>query len=212
MLRESKDDLRTPFVAGDTLGMLKASARPLVNPLIDEAIAQVRKDLGPDDRLDLIHQIAEWNPDITEPELREDIRDSRFWVTRARDVGKITTLAMVVAGSIILGVIQLPSLANALRWPGLTLLLTGVFFFVVGKVLESVVPERLANVVEQNADKVTDVPPSVTALGGDLLVSLGAQLTAGFAGPSLTLIVIGALLFGASFLVFLIKPLIPFGK
>ena len=75
--------------------------------------------------------------------------------------------------------------------PGLTLFLTGVFFLVVGKVLESQVPERLANVVEQNADKVTDVPPSVTNLAGDLLISLGTQLTAGFTGPSVTLIVIG---------------------
>ena len=192
--------------------MLKASARPLVNPLIDEAIAQVRQDLGPDDRLDLIHQIAEWNPDFTEAELRADINEGRTWVTKAQDFGKITTLAMVIVGSILIGLIQLPSLANALRWPGTTLLLTGVFFFVVGKVLESEVPKRLATAVEQDADRVTEVPPSVTDLGGDLLISFGAQLTSGFAGPSLTLIVLGAVLFGASFLVFLVKPLIPFAK
>jgi len=59
---------------------------------------------------------------------------------------------------------------------------------------------------------VTEVPPSVTILGGDLLISFGESITEGFADPSLTLIIVGAVVFAASFLVMLIRPFVPFIK
>ena len=67
----------------------------------------------------------------------------------------------------------------------------------------------LAEVVERGAEEITAVPPSVTILGGDLLISFGKQLNEGFADPSLTLVIVGAILFGASFLVFIVRPFIP---
>jgi len=36
-------------------------------------------------------------------------------------------------------------------------------------------------------------------LGGDILISFGTQITAGITGPSLLLLILGAILFGASF-------------
>ena len=218
-LVENREELRGPFEAGDTIAMLKVSARILAGPLMDKAIDNVRDDLSPGDRLDLIHQIAEWNPSTPEAQIREDLDEGRRWISRARGFGGLTTLIMVIGGSILMGLVFYPNLASVLRWPGVTLLITGTFFFVLGKIAESKVPDRLADLVETGADKLTDVPPTVTDLGGDLLISFGTQITAGIAGPSVTLLILGAILVGASFFTVPIKAgmkgikrIIPFGR
>ena len=212
LLVAGREQLRKPFEAGDTLGMLKVSARLLAEPLMDQAIDTVREDLGPGDRLDLIHQIAEWNPDRSEAQIRADIEEGRDLLSRARRFGELTTLIMVIGGAILMGLVHFPNLTGMLRWPGITLLLTGVVFFVLGKIAESEVPDRLTDAVELGADKATDVPQAVTDLGGDILVSFGMQMTDGIAGPSITLIVIGVILFGASFFTIFIKRFIPIVK
>ena len=83
--------------------------------------------------------------------------------------------------------------------------ITGSSFFVIGKIAESIVPDKLAEVVKAGADRVSNIPPSITDLGGDILVSFGIQLTSGIAGSSLILLIIGAALFGASYLTIVIK-------
>ena len=198
-LVEKREALREPFEAGDTIAMLKVSARTLAGPLIDNAIDRVREDLSAGDRLDLIYQIAEWYFDTSEAEIREDLDDGRKWVSRADSFGELTTLIMVIGGSTLMALVFYPRLANILRWPGITLFFTGAVYFVLGKIAESRVPGRLADLVQTGADKVTDVPQAVTDLGGDLLISFGTQITSGIAGPSLTLLIIGVILFGASF-------------
>ena len=212
LLRESREDLRASFVAGDTLEVLKAAARPLATPLIDEALAQIRSELDEGDRIDLIRQIADYDDDITEEEVRLEIAAARKWVTRSGNFGNVVSLAMIIVGSIIMGLIHLPSLSGALRWPGITLLLTGVFYYVAGRVLESEVPDRLATVVERGTDQVSAIPPSVSDLGTDLLVSFGSQLVSGYEAASITVIVVGAVLIAGSFFVSLVKPFIPFVK
>tara|TARA_B100000315_G_scaffold242742_1_gene265303 strand:+ start:2194 stop:3492 length:1299 start_codon:yes stop_codon:yes gene_type:complete len=208
-LRLSRSEIRSQFIQGDTLGVLKQAARPLATPLMDDALDEIRKELDQGDRLDLIHRITAWNDDISEAELRSDIDDGRDWVNRGRDFGKPLALIMVVGGSILMGLVHFPSLSSGLRWPGAALAFTGAVFFGVGKVVQSRVPDWLRDLVDRGAEDVSDIPPSVTGLGGDLLVSFGKQLTDGFVGPSLTLLIIGGLLVGGSFLVFLVKPFIP---
>ena len=212
LFRSNREVLRKPFEDGDTLGMLKVSARLLAEPLMDQAIDRVREDLSEGDRFDLIRQLGEWNPDRSEAQIRADLDEGREWVSRARSFGELTTLVMVIGGAIVMGLVFLPTLTGMLRWPGIALLSTGAFFFVAGKIAESEVPKRLADVIETGADQVSGVPPSVTDLGGDILISFGSQLTDGFTGPSLTLLIIGAILFGASFFTIIIKRFIPIVK
>ena len=212
LLVAGRERLREPFVAGDTLGMLKVSARLLAEPLMDKAIDKVRDGLSPGDRLDLIRQFAEWNPDSSEAEIRADIEDGRDLVSTARNFGELTTLLMVIVGAVLMGLVHFPNLTGMLRWPGITLLVTGVVFFVLGKIAESQVPGRLTDAIQIGADKVTDVPQAVTDLGGDILVSFGTRLTEGIAGPSITLLVIGVILFGASFFTIAFKRFIPMVK
>jgi hypothetical protein len=211
-LEDGKGQLRIPFEAGDTLEVLKASSRLLATPLMDAATKKVREDLSDGDRLDLIHQIAEWDDNTTEADIRRDLNDARGWVSRARNFGGLATWLMVIGGAVLMGLVHLPRLAGMLRWPGVALLLTGSFFFVLGKVAESEVPNRMKQVVDAGAGQVSDVPPSVTVLGGDLLVSFGTQMTEGIAGPSLILLIIGAVLIGASFFTAPITKVLPFVK
>lgn len=211
-LVDDREKLRAPFEAGDTIEMLKVSARSLADPLMDEAIDQVRGNLSPGDRLDLIHQIAEWDATTQEAQIRADLDEGRRWISRARGFGELTSLIMVIGGAILMGLVYYPNLASMLRWPGLTLFLTGAVLFVLGKVAESEVPDRLTNVLETGADKVTGVPPAVTDLGGDILISFGTQITAGITGPSLLLLILGAILFGVSFFTLPIKRFVPFLK
>ncbi len=200
-LRSRRSDLREHFVAGEAREVLKVAARPLAEPVMDDAIQEVRDELEDGDRLDLIHRIAVWNDDITEEELRSDIDTARDWVNWSQKFGKPLALVMLILGSILLGLIHYPSVKNILRWPGLTLFLTGLVFFITGKVMESQIPDRLQDLVDRSASQASVVPESVTGLGGDLLVSFGQQLTSGFAAPSLTILIIGALLFGSSFFI-----------
>ena len=81
-----------------------------------------------------------------------------------------------------------------------------------GKIAESEGPDRLTYIIETGADRVSEAPPSVTDLGGDILISFGSQLTDGFVGPSITLLVIGAVLVGSSFFTIIIGRFVPFVK
>ena len=200
-LLNERAEIERTFVDGDTRGVLKLAARPLATPLMNDAIVRIQEELDDQDRLDLIHQVSVWNDDFTEAELRSDIDSTRDWLNWSQKFGKAVALAMLIAGSALLALVHYPSLKNGMRWPGLTLLLTGVVFFVAGKVLESQLPDRLQDLVERSTSQVSGMPASVTDLGGDLLVSFGNQLTTGIAAPALTLLIIGALLFGASFFV-----------
>ena len=211
-LNDGKGELRLPFAMGDTLEVLKVSTRLLAGPLMDDAIESVRTDLDENGRFDLIRQLAEWDDDTTEAEIRQDIDDGRVLVSRANNFGDLTSLIMVIGGAVLMGLVFFPTLSSMLRWPGVALLITGAFFFVAGKIAESEVPDRLTDVIESGADKVSEVPPSVTDLGGDILISFGSQLTDGFVGPSITLLVIGAVLLGSSFFTIVIKRFIPIVK
>ena len=89
-LLATEGEIRQAFVVeGDTRFVLKLAARPLATPIMDDAIARVREELDEQDRLDLIHQLALWNADFTEAELRFDIDTSRKWLNRGlTDLGK----------------------------------------------------------------------------------------------------------------------------
>ncbi len=70
-------------------------------------------------------------------------------------------------------------------------------------------PGKLRELVESGATGSGDVPASVNALGGDLLVSFGKHLVGGIDGPALVVLIIGAVLFFASFFVFLLRRRFP---
>jgi hypothetical protein len=105
--------------------------------------------------------------------------------------------------------IYLPSLTNALRWPGLTLLLTGGVLYVLAKVLENTLPPRLNDLIDSNIAGMSELPPSAAELIADIAHSLVQRSVEGIATPALVLLVLGAILFAGSFLLPLLKPYAP---
>ncbi len=197
-LQEAEPDIEREFVVeGDTHGMLKVAARPLADPLIDDAVLRIREQLEPQDRVDLIHQLALWNDAISEMELRQRVGTVRGQLASLRKFDRLAAWPMVVGGSILLVLLFWPRLRDGLRWAGLTLLLTGLVIFIGGKVLESQVPYRLSELAEWGNQAAT-IPPSVTALCSDLLVAFGKGLTEGIAGSALIPLAVGAVLFAGS--------------
>ena len=209
ILKNSKEDLRAPFENGDTIQVLKVSARLLAEPKIDTAIDGVRENLTGTGQFDLISQIVEWDGDRTESQLRADLAGGRDWISKASNFGDMTSLVMVIGGTAIMGLIFFPTLSGMLRWPGTTLIITGGFFFAVGKIAQSKVPEALSDAWETSADRVSDVPPAVTDLGTDILVSFGSQLTDGFVAPSITMLTFGVILLSTTFSSIILKRFIP---
>ena len=121
-------------------------------------------------------------------------------------------IAMFFGGSVLMALVYFPNLANMIRWPGLTLFLSGTVVYVAGKVLESNVSDRLGDAIQFGVGGVSPVPSSVARLATYLLVSFGHNLTSGISGPALTVLIVGLVLFVASFFVFLVRPFIPFFK
>ena len=58
ILEGERDNLRRHFVEGDTRAFLKAVADPLLKPLIENAIANIRRDLRRNDQFDLLEWLG----------------------------------------------------------------------------------------------------------------------------------------------------------
>jgi hypothetical protein len=145
----------------------------------------------------------------TEAELRAEIASFRDQVSRLQRWGKTIALAVGVTATVVMLLIYLPSLTNALRWPGLTLLLTGGVLYVLAKVLENTLPPRLNDLIDSNIAGMSQLPPSAVELMADISHSLVQRSVEGIATPALVLLVLGAILFASSFLVPLLRPYAP---
>ena len=208
-LGNSTDDIRAAFVAGDTHGVLKAAARPLSEPLVDDAVAKIRERLDEGDRLNLIRVLAETNSDFTEEQIRVEVADAKALVVQYRALGGTLAALMLYGGAILLAVLHLPKLSAAMRWPGIFLLVSGGLIFIVGKILESKVVDWLITGVDQITANAPGIPGPAINLISDLVLSFGQQLTQGFAAPAFTVLIVGALLFAASIVLSIVKPFIP---
>ena len=192
--------------------MLKVASRLLTEPLIDAAIVQIRQDLIDGYRFDVIRQLAEWSDSSSEAQLRIGISGARDRISKAQNLGNSAALTMVFGGSVLMGLVFSPALSSMLRWPGIALSTTGLFFFVVSKISERKVPGAMARFLESSVKRTSDVPPSVSDLGGDILISFGSQLTTGFAGQSLNLMILGMVFMGASSFRMVINRFLSFVK
>lgn len=208
-LGNSTENIRAAFVAGDTHGVLKAAARPLAEPVLDDAIAKFRERLDERDRVNLIRVLAETTNEFTEQEIRSELADTREAVAQYRGLGGKLAVLMLYGGAILLAVLHLPKLSAAVRWPGICLFVSGGLFFIVGKIFESRAVDLLISLVDKITANAPGIPAPAVNLLSDLVLSFGQQLTQGFAAPAFTVLIIGALLFAASIVLSIVKPFIP---
>ena len=208
-LSDSSKDIRHAFLAGDTHGVLKKAAWPLVEPLVNEAVAKVRGRLDESDRLDLIRVLAESNQDLTDEDIRVELTKLRDFISEYRPLGRPVGLVLLFGGVILMGLIYLPKTSAALRWPGVSLFVSGGVVFFMGKLFESRAADLLAVLVDRVTDQAPWIPVPTLDIASDLVLSLGQQLAQGFVGPALLIFFVGALLFTASIVLSIVKPSVP---
>ena len=199
ILETEKEQLRQSFVSGDTREFLKQAATPLVTPVIDDAITDIRRDLQRNDRLDLFQKLIENSDDLSRRDINEQAETLRDTVSAANGTGKVVALVMVILGVLLLGAVHFPKPGDMLRWPGVSLLLGGGVCLVVGSVLNSAVPGRIKDAVARPASYSSDIPTAAISLTGDLMESFARHATAGFIPEATTVLVIGVVLVAASF-------------
>lgn len=200
ILEGERANLRQEFIAGDTRAFIKAVADPLIKPLIEDAIADIRRNLQRNDRFDLLDWLAEESEDATRADIEEQAESLRQIVSAANGPGRFIALAMIIVGVLLMAAVHFPNPAEMLRWPGITLIMGGGVCLLVGFVLNSAIPGQFKDAILRAASYSPEVPTSVVSLAGDLAESFARQATAGFIPSSVTIMVIGALLVAASLL------------
>ena len=198
ILESEKASLRRSFVDGDTRGFLKQAAGPLTAPLVDDAVADTRRQLQRNDRLDLLDKLVENSDDLTREELDEQAETLRNTVSAANGTGRVVALLMVILGTLLLAAVHFPRPAEMLRWPGISLLMGGGVCLVVGFVVNSAIPDRIKVSITNAASYSPDVPVAAIDLAGDLVASFARQVTAGFIPAAVTVMVVGGVLIVAS--------------
>ncbi len=198
ILERNRAIIRDPFIEGDTRAFLKTVAGPLVLPLIEDAIFDIRRGLQRNDRFDVLDWLAEESDDITRQSIEEQAESIRDVVSAANGSGRTVALVMIVVGGLLLAAVHVPRLADMLRWPGVTLLAGGSVCLSVGFVLNSAIPGQIRRAITDVASYSPDVPVSAINLTGDLMESFGRQVTAGFIPAAVTVMVLGLALIVAS--------------
>ena len=200
ILEGRKDAIREPFVEGDTRAFLKAAAGPLVQPLIEDSVADIRSNLQRGDRFDVLEWIAEESGGLTRGEMEEQAESLRGVVSTANGAGSIVAVVIVAVGVLVMALVHLPKPAAMLRWPGITLMMGGGGCLIAGFMLNSTIPGRIRDAVTGAVYHSPDVPVTAMDLAGDLAESFTRQATAGFILPAVIVMVIGAALIAASLL------------
>ena len=213
ILESKKEELRRLFVDGDTREFLKAVADALVEPLVENAVSDIRRELQRGDRFDVLDWLAEDSEDLSREDIQEQAESLRDVVSTANGTGKVIALTMVVIGILLLAAVHFPKPSEVLRWPGITLVMGGGVCLIVGLVLNSAIPGQINEAVTRSASYSADVPAAAIHLAGDLLESFGRQATAGFIPAAVTVVVLGGVLIVASLfaggLTAMVKRLLP---
>ncbi len=196
IVEDEKDDLRESFIEGDTRAFLEKAAAPLIGPVIDDSLDELRQDLQIDDRLDLLDMVADSFDNITRPDIDREAASLRDTLGAASGPGRIVAFLVVIVGSLLLAAIHFPNLTSMLRWPGLTLIIGGGASLVTGFVLNSLIPGWFIVFVSTSS---SDSTTAFINLAADLVESLARQFTGGFIPGAVIVLVIGAALFGASY-------------
>ena len=194
ILARENPNLRRNFVAGDTRAFLKAVVDPLAKPLIDEAVADIRRNLHRSEQFDILQWLADESEDISRRDMNEQAESLRNVAGAVNGTGRVVALAVVLAGLLLMALMHLPRPARMLGWPGITLVVGGGVSLLAGFALNSMLPGRIGNAVLDRALYLDDAPVSAINLAADLAESLARQATTGFMPMTVAVIVIGGAL------------------
>ena len=123
--------------SGDANRALKLAARAVADPVIDDSIDNLREDLDETGRFSAIDKIAE-----SVGSRHETLERFRFARTVLRLlVGALSIVSLIVFVAAVAGIagVFYPYPKHMARWPGITLVVCGVMFIVVGLSISSFV-------------------------------------------------------------------------
>ena len=198
VLGNEVEELRRTFVEGDTREFLKAGAGPLVEPVIESAMTEVRRNLPPDHRIDLLEWLTSQPGGPARAEINAWAGSLRDALDAANGPGRNIAIVLVVLGSLLLALVHLSRPAAMLRWPGVTLLAGGGACLVLGFVLNSVAPGMARTAVASFVSSWAEAPVSAVSLAGDLAETFARQATAGFIPATVLVMAIGGVLIAGS--------------
>ena len=200
-LERRSDEIKELLGAGNVKGALKTGARGITNSLIDEAIQDLRgrKEVDDQDRLDLIAVAAEQNHQ-TKEEFLDDVDVLRDVIGRSYIGGwaAVLILALAVVGMFL---VWLPHISSGLRWPGVTLFLTGLAFLIIGVISKSKLSDWFEDLLDEGIAGTSPIPDSMIVIMNDVLGSMATDIAGGFIVPSIAILVIGLVLLIGSFFV-----------
>ena len=195
-LAAAEPELRAQFTAGNTRPFLKAAARAIAKPVLEREIAAALAGSGLEDqnRLPLLPLLAAAMGYPSAGELSAELDPLRQDFNRFLYRGRLISLVVVILGMALLGLLYLPNLARCLRWPGITLLLSGLAAFGLGWLAASVLPGAAAEGIRQWLASDAAISPAAVSLLADLAQELAAGLLAGIGKGGLALALLGAVL------------------
>ena len=196
-LDQRKDAIKEHLGDGDFKEALKLGARGLGKPLMDTAIRDIAAGLDREKRLDIIAEAARENGQNRQ-EFLDSLQPTRDAIDRG-GLGIVVAIVIVIAGLILMAVVQIPRMASALRWPGLTVFLSGLGLLTIGLVAKAQLPGRFDNLLDKS--NAGDIPPSLIQIITDVLDSMAQEIASGFVTPAITITIIGLALLAASFFV-----------
>lgn len=194
-------ELRAHFTAGETRSFLKAAARVIAKPVLEREIAAALAGSGLADqnRLPLLPLLAAATGYPSAGELSAELDPLRQDFNRFLYRGRLVSLAVVLLGTALLGLLYLPNLARCLRWPGITWLLSGLAAFGLGWLAASVLPGAAAEGLRRLLESDAAVSPAAVNLLTDLAQELAAGLLAGIGNGGLALALLGAVLLALAY-------------
>lgn len=193
--------LRAQFTAGNTRQFLKISTRSLAEPVLERELAAAAVASGLDNRkrLPLLPLLAAATGYPTPEELQGDLAPFRKDLNQFLDWGRLISLALVILGTALMGLLYLPGWPRCLRWPGITLLLSGLAAYLLGWLAAAALPQAAADGVRQLLALDTELSPAAVSLLAELGQELAAGLLGGIGNGGLALALLGAVLLALAY-------------
>ena len=200
-LAAAAPELRAQFTAGNTRQFLKITTRTLAEPVLEQELsaAAAANSLDDQKRLPLLPLLAAATGYPTAEELQGDLALFRKDLNRFLDLGRLISLALVILGTALMGLLYLPDWPRGLRWPGITLLLSGLAALLLGWLAAAVLPQAAADGIRRLLALDTELSPAAVSLLAELGQELAAGLLAGIGNGGLALALLGAVLLALAY-------------
>ncbi|PZC49062.1 MAG: hypothetical protein C1O27_000431 [Chloroflexi bacterium] len=188
-LIRNEDSILSAINTGDLRQGIKLAAHAATEPRINDALSDLRQRLDSDGYLDLVDRLAE---DVGSREaVVRDAETTRTWLRFGTWLGPWLALGLMAFSTIAMGLIFSPFVPHMLRWPSLSLLISGLEFLTLGL---AATQNRLGFISsacgrgEAGCSLITDVAKHLTQDVGSSLIA-----------PSAFIVVLGVIGMVASF-------------